>query len=206
MVVISAEETTFSKYCKTISKNPVVVTNSGKICLCQNQALIEHYDHEVQSKLYRQINTSYACTFQTVNNLAGQENHPHSDSCGFVETSKLPTNVLQKNIGTRQTFYSSFVRKKHCRALSKLSSTKHRPGQDKSLKLTRSQKVQLNYFISSFRNYINIKFEVSDLKELLYFMYFSAKRKNMFSQILRWPKEGRKHIVISLVHHGIVRE
>ena len=29
MVVISAEETIFSKYCKTISKNPVVVTNSG---------------------------------------------------------------------------------------------------------------------------------------------------------------------------------
>ena len=176
------------------------------LCLVQNQALIEHCDHEVQSKLYRQINTSYACTFQTVNNLAGQENHPHSDSCGFVETSKPPTSVLQKNIGTRQTFYSSFVRKKHCRALSKLSSTKHRPGQDKSLKLTRSQKAQLNYFISSFRDYINIKFKVSDHKELLYFMYFSAKRKNMFSQILRWPGEGRKHIVISLVHHGIVRE
>ena len=127
--------------------------------------------------------------YQTVNNLAGRENHPHSE----------------KN-GTRQTFYSSFVRKKHCGALSKLSSTKHRPGQEKSLKLTRSQKVQLNYFISSFRDYINIKFEVSDLKELLYFMYFSAKRKNMFSQILRWPEEGRKHIVISLVHHGIVRK
>ena len=121
----------------------------------------------------------------------------------FVETSKPATNVLQKNIANRQTFYSSFVRKKHCRALSKLSSTKHRPGQDKSLKLTRSQKVQLNYFI---KDYIKIKFEVSDLKEPLYFMYFSAKRKNMFSQILRWPEEGRKHIVISLVHHGIVRE
>ena len=67
MVVISADETIFSKYCKPISKNPVVVTKSGKICLClvQNQALIEHYDHEVQSKLYRQINTSYACTFHT---------------------------------------------------------------------------------------------------------------------------------------------
>ena len=103
--------------------------------------------------------------YQTVNNLAGQENHPYSDSCGFVETSKPPTNVLQKNIANRQTFYSSFVRKKHCGALSKLSSTKHRPGQDKSLKLTRSQKVQLNYFISSFRDYKNIKFEVSDLKE-----------------------------------------
>ena len=52
MVVISADETIFSKYCKPISKNPVVVTKSGKICLClvQNQALIEHYDHEVQSK------------------------------------------------------------------------------------------------------------------------------------------------------------
>ena len=112
----------------------------------------------------------------------------------------------RKNIANRQTFYSSFVRKKHCRALSKLSSTKHRPGQDKSLKLTRSQKVQLNYFISSFRDYINMKFEFFDLKELLYFMYFSAKRKNMFSQILRWPEEGRKHIVISLVHHGIVRK
>ena len=106
----------------------------------------------------------------------------------------------RKNIANRQTFYSSFVRKKHCRALSKLSSTKHRPGQDKSLKLTRSQKVKMNH--KSLRP--RIIFAVS--KELLYFMYFSAKRKNMFSQILRWPEEGRKHIVISLVHHGIVRK
>ena len=152
------------------------------------------------SKLYRQINATNVCIYQTVNNLAGQENHPHSDSCGFVETSKPPTSVLQKNIANRQTFYSSFVRKKHCRALSKLSSTKHRPRQDKSLKLTRSQKVKMNH--KSLRP--RIIFAVS--KELLYFMYFSAKRKNMFSQILCWPEEGRKHIVISLVHHGIVRE
>ena len=83
---------------------------------------------------------------------------------------------------------------------AKLSSTKHRPRQDKSVKLTRSQKVKMNH--KSLRP--RIIFAVS--KELLYFMYFSAKRKNMFSQILRWPKEGRKHIVISLLHHGIVRE
>ena len=124
MVVISAEETIFSKYCKIISKNPVVVTNSGKICLCQNQALIEHYDHEVQSKLYRQINTSNACTYQTVNNLAGQENHPHSDSCGFVETSKPPTNALQKKYCQSSNFLFILCKEKALQSTQQIKFNK----------------------------------------------------------------------------------
>ena len=45
------------------------------LCLVQNQALIEHYDHEVQSKLYRQINTSYACTRLSIIWLARKITH-----------------------------------------------------------------------------------------------------------------------------------
>ena len=38
MVVISAEETIFSKYCKPISKNPVVVTKSGKMLVSSSES------------------------------------------------------------------------------------------------------------------------------------------------------------------------
>ena len=80
MVVISAEVIIFWKYCRPIPKNPFVVTNCGNIASVnvkskfrQNIVILKFIPSSCQ------INATTACACQTVNNLAGQENHPHSE-------------------------------------------------------------------------------------------------------------------------------